>query len=1644
MVRLLSDRSRRAVAISAVIGQVALSWPTDLFAQSSSGQATASPKVSINRMVPGVAGPPAVASFSAHPSEAEITRARVFEEPLLATGKRPTAKENEDLASALSTYLKAGVPDHTAEIEDLLFRAPQSPWRPSALVNLATVWRRTGHLSKAYRAWKTAWELTKDRTDPQARAIADRSIGELIEFLSRIGRADELDQLLKSIGRREVRGAATEKISGARQALYLMQHEYYHALRCGPKALDLFLRATGNPAPDVIQKTLAAPEGTSLLHIRELARSVGTTLVAARRRAGAPVIVPAIIHWNMGHFSALVARNGDRFLLRDPTLGELWVTASTLDEEASGYALVSNQPMSDGWTAISDPDAGTVWGKGIVAGADYTDPRRPRCPTCPGSSGPGGPPSNGMAVVSIGMMLVSVIVEDTPAWYMPPKGPAVEIKLTYNQREALQPQTFSYANFGTKWTYDWLSYVTDDPSNPSAAVTVYLRGGGQETSSGFDAETGRYAPTVRDQAVVTRTSTTPVRYEREMPDGSVEVFGQPDGAATFPRKVFLTQIKDAQGNALTLTYDTNLRLVALADALGQVTTFSYEVGADPLKITRITDPFGRTATFGYDGSGRLQQITDLLGLTSSFTYGYADVVATVTTPYGTTKVTWGEETLKRWAEIIDPLGQRERVEYGASVAGDEPMPVGMEVSAYTAHHDTLYWDKQAMATAPGDPAAATDYYWALVSTGMYQSASAPLSIKKPLERRTWYSYQGGGGTTEGTVSQVSGLGRVLDDGTSQVTRTAYNARGRITQRVDPLGRETDYTYDATGLDLLQTKQKHGSTWDILETRTYNSQHVPLTITDAAGQTTTYTYNAAGQVLTITNAKSETTTYGYDSDGYLISITGPLPGATTTFAYDAYGRIGTVTDSEGYAVTTNYDAAGRATQVVYPDGTSALTLYNRLDPAQKRDRLGRWTTYTYDAVRRLTATRDPAGHVVTQEWCSCGSLTALVDANGQRTQWDRDVEGRVVREVRANGSMTQYAYEPTGPRLHQVTDPKGQVTTYTYALDDAVLQTAYTNAAVPTPSVSFTYDPTYSRLATMLDGTGTTTYAYHPVTPGQLGAGQVASVDGPLANDTITYAYDELGRASSRAIDGVAAATVYDALGRTTSDTNVLGTFTYGYVGNSSRLASVTYPNGQTSAYSYFGHGGDDRLQTMHHRYPNGSTLSKFEYTYDAVGNIATWQQQADSAAPIVWRYGYDAADQLMAATEYTTDPTPAVLKRYVYAYDAAGNRTSEQIDDAVTGATYNTMNQLVGQQAAGGILFAGTVNESAHVIINGRSAVVNPDNSFSGTAPVVAGTNTVAITATDPSGNTATDQYQVDSTGPTRAFTYDANGNLTSDGSRSFEWDARNQLVAVTEGSQRAEYSYDGVGRRARIRTLTSGFETGDSQYVWCNGAICEERTGGVVSTRFYSSGVERSGAFYHVRDHLSSIREITNASGTLQGRLEYDPYGSATVVAGAPVAGLGFGGLTLSEFSGIHLAVYRAYDSRLGRWISQDPIGINGGINLYAYVGNGSINAIDPSGLMKMPIGGGKSNCDYYKKKCDDSGACGPKDQYACNAYECCRDFPDTLINRCVRRCLVMMDQVCEKGVCRFGSHVVCYTSCLKFDLWNIPPSCNNVSFGG
>ncbi|HSO74975.1 MAG TPA: type IV secretion protein Rhs, partial [Blastocatellia bacterium] len=865
------------LAVFLAMTQVMTALPVSADSRMDRGRKPA-PSVLVNRTPPEVDPPAAKPVFSATPTDDEIRRARVFEEPFVRStllhGREqdePEALrelENTTLARAIIRYLEQNDPEEVSPFTAFLDQYPETNWRVSIVTNLGVVYRRTGYFLKALEAWEEAWRLGKSETESDARAIVDKAVGELAELNARLGRYERLGKLLAEVGDRDVHGPATEKLTAAREGLSLMRNEPGLAFRCGPMALDR-IRAAANLADEFhpkIASTLSTRRGTSLYQLAALASSLKMNYQTAFRKPGAEVVVPGVVHWKAGHFAAIVkssispdvepeanvgagspATARMRYLIQDPTFGEdIWVSEKALDAESSGYFLIPGGKRAAGWRAVTPREARAVWGKGATTASD------PEFQTPSDDKVHGGcSPCNGMAEWNAHTMLVALNIVDTPVGYSPPRGPAVNFTVTYNQRDSFQPAVFTYWNFGAKWTSDWLSYVTDNPSNPNADAKVYVRGGGQETHTGFNAVSQQYGTQLRSRSVLARLS--PTSYERRMPDGSKQVFTQPDGAATFPRKIFMTQVVDPMGNAVVLTYDSSLRLTAITDAIGQVTTLSYEIAAKPLLVTRVTDPFGRFAKFEYlQTVWLLQKITDVINLTSQFSYIGFDFISTMTTPYGpTTFMMWTHpfDATNRRLTVTDPVGDTEKIEFKQSASGiadSDPantVPTGMLThNTFLKYRNTFYWDKQAYAQFPNTYTKAKLTHW-VHSVNQTMSAGVKESEKMPLERRVWYNYsQQGHPALLGGSALVTKVGRVLDDGSTQLYHYQYNDLGNIIETADPLGRRTAYTYAADGIDLLEVRQTSGAANDLLALYTYTSQHLPLTMTDAERQTTTSTYN----------------------------------------------------------------------------------------------------------------------------------------------------------------------------------------------------------------------------------------------------------------------------------------------------------------------------------------------------------------------------------------------------------------------------------------------------------------------------------------------------------------------------------------------------------------------------------------------------------------------------------------------------------------------------------------------------------------------------------------------------------------------------------------------------------------------------------
>ena len=254
--------------------------------------------------------------------------------------------------------------------------------------------------------------------------------------------------------------------------------------------------------------------------------------------------------------------------------------------------------------------------------------------------------------------------------------------------------------------------------------------------------------------------------------------------------------------------------------------------------------------------------------------------------------------------------------------------------------------------------------------------------------------------------------------------------------------------------------------------------------------------------------------------------------------------------------------------------------------------------------------------------------------------------------------------------------------------------------------------------------------------------------------------------------------------------------------------------------------------------------------------------------------------------------------------------------------------------------------------------------------------------ATHPAGDYLLSTNAADS----KTYTYDANGNLTSDGVRAFAWDAdgareredgapgsgvpgakqrvskvgapgatdeQNRLISIIEGSKKSKFSYDGLGRRVRIRELDRGTETSNRTFVWSGTAIVEERNaaGTQASKRYYARGlVDRTGSedkkYYYTFDHLGSTREVVEDDGvTVAARYDYDPFGRVEKLGGSYDVDFLYTGHLHHLPSGLYLTHYRAYDPDTGVWLSRDPQDYIDGPNPYAYVLNNPINSIDPTG---------------------------------------------------------------------------------------------------
>ena len=609
-----------------------------------------------------------------------------------------------------------------------------------------------------------------------------------------------------------------------------------------------------------------------------------------------------------------------------------------------------------------------------------------------------------------------------------------------------------------------------------------------------------------------------------------------------------------------------------------------------------------------------------------------------------------------------------------------------------------------------------------------------------------------------------------------------------------------------------------------------------------------------------------------------------------------------------------------------------------------------------------------------EWCLCGASQKLTDPAGNATAWDWNISGQNLSKTYADGRTYTHNYDSAG-RLLTTLDPKGQTTRYTYANDNSISSKNYDNALVATPSVSYAYDPFYPRLSSWTDALGTTTNTYFPSDGVTNGAGKIASVDGPWANDTMTYQYDSQGRPAGYTLPGGGESMTYDLLNRPASLTSVMGTTTFSYQGATERVLAAIPTAGPKTLFTYGTAAEDFRLKQISNQSAAGALISQHDYTYSKDGQILTWQRSFDAASALPaqsYQFSYDLADRLTGGRLKTTT-SGTLLKDHQFIQDVADNKLSIREGTKLKSGTYNVVNQQLGENPGGKVRITGAINKpDASVTLAGTPVAVHPQGGFAVEIDAAQGSNHFPLVVTEANGTVTTKfvDLQVENAVP-MIHSYDLNGNLQSVAPqaapsapvRTYQWDAANRLVGITRiisntVTRKTELLYNGMGSRVGKTERLNGEVLSDSKTIYGETGVLQERSadGGTVLKTYAPHGEMDSTngtavPRYYTRDHLGSVWEVVASDGSVLARYDYTPYGERSRVSGTYEAPKGYTGHDYHADGGLILTRYRAYDPLTGRWLSADPIEERGGLNLYGYVDGDPVSKIDPTGEFAIPI---------------------------------------------------------------------------------------------
>ncbi|MGD9170253.1 MAG: RHS repeat-associated core domain-containing protein [Candidatus Thiodiazotropha sp.] len=746
-------------------------------------------------------------------------------------------------------------------------------------------------------------------------------------------------------------------------------------------------------------------------------------------------------------------------------------------------------------------------------------------------------------------------------------------------------------------------------------------------------------------------------------------------------------------------------------------------------------------------------------------------------------------------------------------------------------------------------------------------------------------------------------------------RQIYDELGQVHELFDSNDNKTEYDYDANG-NLTQTIDANLN----LSKQAYDALDRLDEKTDALDGLTEYAYDAQDNLTSVIDPNGLVTTYQYDGLGNLTSQTSPDTG-TTTYTYDEAGNRLSQTDAREITVNYHYDELNRLTQVSYPDSS--------LD-----------VIYTYDqgayGIGRLSGISDANG-------TTSYTYNAYGDLLSQTCTSSDDIVTTFSYAYDSHGRLASLTY-PSGNSVHYSYDANGQLTGLTLEKRDGTTLPLVSNLqSLPFgPLQSFDYgnglslsrsfDQDYRLVAQTIPGILESSYAHDPV--GNLSDWQ-----------------DLLDTGRDQQFD-------YDDLDRLTEALGSYGSLGYDYDATGNRLSMSE--NDSTETYSY--ETGSHRLEQI-----LGSVTD--ERLYDETGN---------TIQSLIGEYIYDDSNRLVG---FSNDETTAS-----YAYNGKGERISKTVNGITTRFRYGASGELLGEYGQDGQ----AIRE--YVYLAGQSlALVQPSNepgpidfdrtdilSYGGANQDISGTadaqeNTLTLT-----GNTWKKiafsytvtpdtvlelDFESSAEGEIHGIGFDTNNNISP------AWSFN--LYGTQNWAIRDVGRYTGSGQMHLVIPVGQYF-TGTMEWLTfindhdVDNPTAESRFSNV---RVYEAPDTLDQVVYLHTDHLGAVVKATDSDQNLVWDAVRKPFGERTVTVGQVEMPLGFPGQYYDEETNNYYNYFRDYDPAAGRYLQSDPIGLEGGLNTYAYVGGNPVRFIDflghaysPGGEHGVPMGSmGQSSASAF-----------------------------------------------------------------------------------